>query len=288
MMVVCNDPPSASLHGLHPPSASLHGLHPTSASLHGLHPPHKCVTGCASTYNTARRLSKAMNQLNIGVIKEAQEGDDANGREETDLSPEEDLALKNQYQGERRRSSFCLKKLAPPRPDPVEGTYKLIGCGNYEKFLQMIGTGPLSLNMVMRASVVLTIMQEVDKRWKISTETAIKAKSIKGYKTYNRKLTENKFSLDDPQPELLEDWDQRIVTTTLNRGDGGNSIKLHQEAEKDQKHCKDSTIIIEVDEEDDDILNATYLIEDVKAWRKFRRHVNFAAGGAGGRRHSIC
>ena len=59
----------------------------------------------------------------------------------------------------RRRSSFSLKKLAPAKPVPVEGTYKLIGCGNYEKFLQAVGTGPLSLNMVMRASVVMSITQ---------------------------------------------------------------------------------------------------------------------------------
>ena len=55
-----------------------------------------------------------------------------------------------------------------------------------------------------------------------------------------------------------------------------------------QKHCKDSTIIMEVDEDDSDILNVTYLIDDVVAWRKFRRHLNLAKLGAGGRRHSVC
>ena len=48
---------------------------------------------------------------------------------------------------------------APPPPDPLEGTWKLIQCENYEKYLEKIGTGPLSLNMVMRANVVLTITQ---------------------------------------------------------------------------------------------------------------------------------
>ena len=48
---------------------------------------------------------------------------------------------------------------APPPPDPVEGTWKLIQCNNYEKYLEKIGTGPLSLSMVMRANVVLTITQ---------------------------------------------------------------------------------------------------------------------------------
>ena len=54
-------------------------------------------------------------------------------------------------------------------------------------------------------------LQELDKRWRISTETAIKAKSIKGYKTYNRKLTENKFKAGEAKPELLDDW---YVTTS--------------------------------------------------------------------------
>ena len=48
---------------------------------------------------------------------------------------------------------------APPPPDPLEGTWKLIQCENYEKYLEKIGTGPLSVNMVMRANVVLTITQ---------------------------------------------------------------------------------------------------------------------------------
>ena len=63
------------------------------------------------------------------------------------------------YNNERRRSSFCLAKLAPPPPDPVEGTWKMIQCHDYEKYLEKIGTGPLSLNMVMRANVVITLSQ---------------------------------------------------------------------------------------------------------------------------------
>ena len=82
------------------------------------------------------------------------------------------------------------------------------------------------------------------------TETAIKAKSIKGYSTYNRynknhswktnqesssrKLTENKWKPGCPKPELGEDWDQRLVVTTLMREEEGGGIKLVQEAEKDQ------------------------------------------------------
>ena len=93
-----------------------------------------------------------------------------------DSKPKEEDDPKVEYNRERRKSSYCLAKLgfnntsendfklliiilAPPPPDPVEGTWKLIQCENYEKYLEKIGTGPLSLNMVMRANVVLTITQ---------------------------------------------------------------------------------------------------------------------------------
>ena len=66
------------------------------------------------------------------------------------------------------------------------------------------------------------------------TETAIKAKSMKGYATYNRKLTENKFKPGSPKPELGEDWDQRLLISTLTREQEGNRIVLDQFAEKDQ------------------------------------------------------
>ena len=48
---------------------------------------------------------------------------------------------------------------APAPPDPLEGTWKLVQSENYENYLKKIGTGPLSLNMVMRANVVVTIAQ---------------------------------------------------------------------------------------------------------------------------------
>ena len=38
-------------------------------------------------------------------------------------------------------------------------------------------------------------VKEPDKQWRISTETLIRAKSVKGYRTNNRKWTENKFKV---------------------------------------------------------------------------------------------
>ena len=44
------------------------------------------------------------------------------------------------------------------------------------------------------------------------------------------KVTENKFQLDVEIPEMLDDWDQRWVMSTLTREN--NRITLNQIAEK--------------------------------------------------------
>ena len=117
------------------------------------HPQHVCLTGCAQTYNTIRRGSRGFSKGEFGVIKEDEE---AVTKQVDKDNKDPDADLPNT---ERRRSSFCLAKLAPPPPDPVEGTWKMVQCQKYEKYLEKIGTGPLSLSMVMRARVVVTISQ---------------------------------------------------------------------------------------------------------------------------------
>ena len=57
---------------------------------------------------------------------------------------------------------------------------------------------------------------------------------MRGYSTYNRKLTENKWKAGTEKPELVEDWDQRLLVTTLTRREDGNILELTQMAEKDQ------------------------------------------------------
>ena len=52
--------------------------------------------------------------------------------------------------------------------------------------------------------------------------------------SFIRKLTENKWKPGCAKPELGEDWDQRLVVTTLMRDEEGGVITLVQEAEKDQ------------------------------------------------------
>ena len=78
------------------------------------------------------------------------------------------------------------------------------------------------------------LLQELDKQWRISYETIIRAKSIRGYNTRAGKVTENKFQLEVERPELLDDWDQRWVMSTLTREPNTNRMTLMQVAEKDQ------------------------------------------------------
>ena len=61
--------------------------------------------------------------------------------------------------------------------------------------------------------------------------------------SFIRKLTENKWKPGCAKPELGEDWDQRLVVTTLMRDEEGGVITLVQEAEKDQvSNCRPDTV----------------------------------------------
>ena len=62
------------------------------------------------------------------------------------------------YDKERRLSVY-RKLLEFKEPDLLQGSFRLFASKNYEEFLRNIGTGPLSLNMVMRASSTLTIIK---------------------------------------------------------------------------------------------------------------------------------
>ena len=77
-------------------------------------------------------------------------------------------------------------------------------------------------------------IQTPDDHWSISTETAIKAKSMAGYSTCSRKMTQNKFLERFGRPEVVDDWDQRMLVTTLVVEREARKITLIQVAEKDQ------------------------------------------------------
>merc|ERR1712192_393141 len=219
---------------------------------------------CAETYRNAREKRRRavstvvnMHQHNKSVQSTS---------DDTSLSSESGDEL-SKLGRVRKKSRFLAAKEVEKAL--VEGIWKLEANRNYEEYLAAIGTGPCSQDMVMRADVKLTIEQEVDKQWRISTETVIKAKSIRGYRTSNRKCTENKFKVGEGKPELLDDWDQRLVVTTLTLEEEGSRLCLHQLAEKDQMHCKDTMVELDVDPEDPEVLIMTCLAGEVRAWRRF-------------------
>ena len=78
---------------------------------------------------------------------------------------------------------------------PLEGSWQLVGTFRYRDFLSSVGVAPFSQDLVMRSCLVLRITQEQDRQWRLSTETLIRAKSVKGYRSSNRKWTENKFKV---------------------------------------------------------------------------------------------
>ena len=55
-----------------------------------------------------------------------------------------------------------------------------------------------------------------------------------------RKLTENKFRVGVERGELVEDWDQREVSSTLTRQQAGYRLELVQRAEPGRRYCEDS------------------------------------------------
>ena len=62
----------------------------------------------------------------------------------------------------------------------------------------------------------------------------IRAKSNKGFKTRVWKVTQNKFQLEVERPELVDDWDQRLLMSILSWNMKANRLTLLQVAEKDQ------------------------------------------------------
>ena len=119
----------------------------------------------------------------------------------------------------------------------LEGEWTLCGNNNYDKFLAAVGAGPLSSNMVLRARINLTIKQELDKQWRLSYETVIRAKSIRGYTTRAGKVTENKFQVGVETPEMLDDWDQRWA---------GSRVELQTKIRKDFTIMEKALLLLKV------------------------------------------
>jgi len=170
-----------------------------------------------------------------------------------------------------------------PKLGSMEGIWRLVSTEHMEEVLEALGITPMVAIMVMRSDMMLTIYEDIDKQWKILTETSIKAKSIRGYRTRNYKMTANKFIPGEAKPELLEDWDPRIVVTTLTHdyddveanGEGVDRLILDQVAEKDLKFAADSSVVFQGN--GDDVMTMTMTVfgrpnGPVVGHRKFLRY----------------
>jgi len=228
----------------------------------------KGLCHCAETYRNAREKRRRAVSTVVNTHQHTKAVQSTS--DDTSLSSEsgDEVSRLGRAGQVRKKSKYGPAKVVE-RP-LIEGTFKLEANRNYEEFLAAIGTGPCSQDMVMRAAVTLTIEQEMDKQWRISSETVIKAKSVRGYRTANRKWTENKFKAGEGKPELVDDWDQRLVVTTLTAPENGRLV-LNQVAEKDQMHCKDTTIEMDVYPEEPEILIMTCKVGEITAWRRFLR-----------------
>ena len=98
--------------------------------------PHVCLTGCAHTYREARDQQK----------KEKMKG------QEQDNHP----PVK-----ERKPKSFCISKLGPVQPDPLEGSYRQFQVENYEAYMEALGAGQMSRNLILRSNVVVKINEVI-------------------------------------------------------------------------------------------------------------------------------
>ena len=67
------------------------------------------------------------------------------------------MNTKEQSFDKERRLSVYRKLIRCREPELLQGTFRLVASKDYEEFLRKVGTGPLSVNMVMRASVLLSI-----------------------------------------------------------------------------------------------------------------------------------
>jgi len=174
---------------------------------------------------------------------------------------------------------FIIKKKQENQLRPVEGVWKLATTENMEEVLTAVGTTPHVIEMVLGSETMMTIYEDIDLRWKILSETSVKARSIRGYKAKNFMMTGNKFSHKEPKPELLEDWDPRVVVTTMtfdeSGGEGHERLILDQVAEKDLLHRADSRVYIEGDGRD--LMKQTYVVfrrgqKPVRGVKRFARY----------------
>ena len=62
---------------------------------------------------------------------------------------------------ERKPRSFCIPKFGPVQPDPLEGSYRLFQVENYGAYMEALGAGEMSRNLILRSNVVVKINEVI-------------------------------------------------------------------------------------------------------------------------------
>jgi len=224
----------------------------------------QCKSLCALTYHSHRARRRTL-LSSLPPPLDLQDQDPA-----SELTQSSVLNTTNNNK-QRKLSKYGSEAVVSVKP--IEGCWVLVASQNYRDYLRTIGVGRYSVDLVMRAHTLLRLREEPDKQWRVSTETMIKAKSVKGYRTGTRKWTENRFKPAEAKPEVVEDWDPRFVVTTLSCSQEGDRVTMVQVAEKDMAFTRDSVVHMEVDPADPDTMVMTCTAGSVTGWRKFERQL---------------
>ena len=101
---------------------------------------HVCLTGCAHTYREARQIHKEKEKV----------------RQERRQGTDQQDPLR-----QRKPKSFCIAKLGPVLPDPLEGTFRQFQVENYDAYMEALGAGQMSRNLILRSNVVVKINEVI-------------------------------------------------------------------------------------------------------------------------------
>ena len=63
---------------------------------------------------------------------------------------------------EKKPRSFCISKLGPVPPDPLEGSYRQFQVDDqYDAYMEALGAGQTSRNLILRSNVVVKINEVI-------------------------------------------------------------------------------------------------------------------------------
>jgi len=217
---------------------------------------------CAPTYQAARRSWWAMKQPE----EEEEEGE---GEGENDGVME----IK------------AWRQTLPPPPHPIEGSYLQYESCNYGAYLEAVGAGVHTREMLVQARSQVTLLRATNWSWLIVTETFFKARNAKGFLSKSVKQVENLWEPGKTRKEMTEDWDLRNLTSCLLEGEEGElvvwqngntndmlgtSASNFQDKDQDEDEDEMSTYY-QLDEKDKTVLVITHRIGKVVAERKCRK-----------------